>query len=105
PGTNRTFLLTLDEADRGPATLRAFDDRPDVAESEVLKHFDHQVLGFAFHPQYQDNGYLFVHANGPQSAEVKQDKIVRYTIDRNAPHGIVEDSELVILAWDSNGHN
>lgn len=105
PGTNRMFLLTLDEADRGPATLRAYDDRADVATSEVLMHFDRQVLGFAFHPQYVENGYLFCHANGPQAEKVKQNRIVRYTIDRAQPHGIVPGSELVILEWDSNGHN
>ena len=50
PGTDRMILLTLDEAERGPATLRAFVDRPDVTESERLMDCDRQILGFTFHP-------------------------------------------------------
>jgi uncharacterized repeat protein (TIGR03806 family) len=105
PSTSRMFLLTLDEAERGPATLRTFDDTSDACESQVLMHADRQILGFAFHPNYAENGYLFAHSNGPQDAENKQNRIVRYTVDRAPPHGIVDGSETVILEWDSNGHN
>lgn len=105
PGTNRMLLLTLEEADRGPSTLRAFDDHPGADATDILQVFDRQVLGFAFHPNYVENGYLFVHSNGPQTGENRQNRIVRYTVGRTAPHRVVEGSELVILEWDSNGHN
>ena len=105
PGTNRMLLITLDEPGQGPSTLRAFDDAEDAAESEVLIHFKRQILGYAFHPNYIENGYLFLLSNGPQGEEVKQNRIARFTVDRQPPHNVVEDSELVILEWDSNGHN
>ena len=105
PGTNRMLLITLDEPDQGPSTLRAFDDSEDVAESEVLIHFKRQILGYAFHPNYLENGYLFVMSNGPHGEQERQNRIARFTVDRAAPHHVIEDSELVILAWDSNGHN
>lgn len=105
PGTNRMLLITLDEPDQGPSTLRAFDDAEDAAESEVLIHFKRQILGYAFHPNYIENGYLFLLSNGPQGEEVKQNRIARFTVDRQPPHNVVEGSELVILEWDSNGHN
>jgi len=104
PGTDRMILLTLDEAERGPATLRAFVDRPDVTESELLMDCDRQLLGFTFHPNYVENGYLYAHSNGPQDAKERQNRIVRYTVDRTT-HKIVDGSELVVLEWDSNGHN
>ncbi|MBL8849757.1 MAG: PQQ-dependent sugar dehydrogenase, partial [Planctomycetaceae bacterium] len=105
PGTNRMILLTLAEAERGPATLRAFDDSSEASTTEVLLDSDRQLLGFTFHPNYEENGYLFAHSNGPDGAKIKQNRIVRFTVDRQPPHAIVPGSELVILEWDSNGHN
>lgn len=105
PGTDRMLVITLGDNDRGPGSLRAFVDAPDAAESELLLSTDRLVYGFTFHPRYVENGYLYTISNGPNSAEMRQNRITRYTVDRQPPHHIVPGSELVILEWDSNGHD
>jgi uncharacterized repeat protein (TIGR03806 family) len=66
---------------------------------------DRLIYGFCFHPKYTENGYLYLISNGPTEATNKQNRISRFTIDRSPEGGLREDSELVILEWDSNGHN
>ncbi|MFM7921301.1 MAG: PQQ-dependent sugar dehydrogenase, partial [Planctomycetaceae bacterium] len=43
--------------------------------------------------------------NGPVKAENKQNRISRFTMQRDGQRLVAADSELVILEWDSNGHN
>lgn len=105
PGTNRMVLVAHSGSGSGPSKIYTFDDAPDVAAKELLLELDRLIYGFTFHPGYLENGYLYVLNNGPTKAENKQNRISRFTIDRQAPHQVVPGSELVVLEWDSNGHN
>jgi hypothetical protein len=50
------------------------------------------------------NRWLFVISNGPVKQQTKRNRISRWTISRE--NGIADpDSELIILEWESNGHN
>ena len=62
-------------------------------------------LGMTLHPDFLHNGYIYLMSNGPITAPKRQDRISRFTIDRKPPYRIDPKSELVILEWDSNGHN
>ncbi|MGV2333754.1 MAG UNVERIFIED_CONTAM: PQQ-dependent sugar dehydrogenase [Planctomycetaceae bacterium] len=44
-------------------------------------------------------------SNGPVKDAVKRNRISRWTISRDASAKAEPDSELVILEWESNGHN
>ncbi len=84
---------------------RSFVDRPGVAVADILLECDRLIYGFAFHPNYIENSYLFVIWNGPVGAENRQNRITRFTVSRESPPTIEPNSELTILEWDSNGHN
>jgi uncharacterized repeat protein (TIGR03806 family) len=104
-GTNRMLLVAHSGTGSGPSKLYTFDDDQSVTSKKVFLELDRLIYGFTFHPRYEQNGYLFVMNNGPTETENKQNRISRFTVDRDAPHNIVPGSELVILEWDSNGHN
>ncbi|MEI7700963.1 MAG: PQQ-dependent sugar dehydrogenase, partial [Planctomycetia bacterium] len=105
PGTRR--LLYVDHKAEGaePGGLRAFVDDANCSESEPILTMDNLIYGFCFHPRYQENGYLFVISNGPHKESSKKNRISRFTISRDSSGRVLRDSELVILEWESNGHN
>ena len=105
PGSDRMLLALHVGSGQGPGQIVAFPDSPNAAETEPFLETDRLIYGFTFHPDYLENGYLFVICNGPADAENKQNRISRFTVERDPPYAVVTDSELVILEWDSNGHN
>jgi len=67
---------------------------------------DHDTYSICFHPKFAQNRYVYVFANGPQSDRVKRfNRIVRYTVTRDAPHRCDPDSKVTVIEWRSNGHN
>ncbi|MFN5623830.1 MAG: PQQ-dependent sugar dehydrogenase [Planctomyces sp.] len=105
PGSDR--LVFVDHAGdwAEPGGLRVCRDTAEVSESVPLIALDRMIYGFCFHPQYEQNGYLYLLTNGPVKAERKQNRISRFTVSRGGERLVAADSELVILEWDSNGHN
>ena len=104
PGTDNYFLLQHLGNWNGPSQLSRFKNDPKVDKSEVLLTMDHLVYGFTLHPDFLHNGYVYFVANGPVKAENKQDRILRFTVDRETGK-IDPKSKLLYLEWDSNGHN
>ncbi len=120
PGTRR--LMFIDQKwSYGPARIARTTEKP--GELETLLEFPEAGVGYtlAFHPQYLQNGYLYVGWNGavavpsekqptgaekPDEAEKKEKRsiITRYTIDRKT-HQLLPDSALEIISWASDGHN
>ncbi len=100
-----TFLVveTLESASAG--RLRRFSNVPDASALETVLTLDRLIYGFCFHPKFSENGYIYLVTNGPSKAEKKHNRIARYTIGREKPHAIDSQSELVVLEWESNGHN
>lgn len=105
PGTDRMFLIDHRGSHSGPGGLHVFTDQVEVETAQPLLEVDGLVYGFCFHPQYISNGHIYLISNGPQKADNKQDRITRHTIERKPDGKVVAGSELVILEWDSNGHN
>ncbi|MFM7166717.1 MAG: PQQ-dependent sugar dehydrogenase [Planctomycetaceae bacterium] len=105
PGSDR--LVFVDHAGdwADPGGLRVCRDVADVAESVPLLALDRMIYGFCFHPKYAENGFIYLLTNGPVKAENKQNRISRFTMQRDGQRLLAADSELVILEWDSNGHN
>ena len=105
PGTLR--LLYVDHKSEGqePGGLRAFVDDPETSTSEPVLTTENLIYGFCFHPHYEQNGHLFVISNGPHREAVKKNRISRFTVSRDGSGAVLKDSELIILEWESNGHN
>ncbi len=110
PGTNRMFYIDHKFADTDgratePGGLRVFIDDESADTTEAVLQLDRLIYGFCFHPDYADNHFVFLITNGPTTASNKQNRISRFTVSVHDPVQIDPGSELVILEWDSNGHN
>src|SRR4051812_19717285 len=88
PGTRRLFVLQHLSNQWGPGRLLAFPDDQNATEAETLLDIDGLAIGLAFHPDYERNGYVYIGLNGPVREGPRTTQVVRYTVDRRAPHGI-----------------
>jgi len=104
PGTNNFLLLQHLNYWAGPGRLLRFKNEANVDHADVLLDVDRLVYGMTLHPDFIHNGYIYLIGNGPVGAPVHNNRIARYTIDRKTGH-IDPQSELVILEWESNGHD
>jgi glucose/arabinose dehydrogenase len=104
PGTDRLFILQHLQYWAGPGRLLAVRDDQGATEAEALLEIDGLAVGLAFHPDYEHNGYLYIGLNGPMKGR-KMTQVVRYTVDRQAPHRIDPTSKRLIIDWPSDGHN
>lgn len=107
PGTDRIFFVDHKGDWKEPGGLRYFTDKEEADSSKPLIALDRLVYGFCFHPEYRENKYLYLITNGPMSESNKQNRISRFTVTESADVAgeLKVDSELVVLEWDSNGHN
>ena len=104
PGTRRLFV-----AEQG-AKLWSFDTRqPGEGRTLALdlrlhhKPLDN-ILGFAFHPGFATNGFVFINYNEPGGRE-NGSFVSRFKFRSMSPPVIDPASEQVILRWFSGGHN
>jgi glucose/arabinose dehydrogenase/mono/diheme cytochrome c family protein len=105
PGTDDMIVLSHDGGYEGPAHFVRLRNRPDVDKTEPFLVMNRIAYGVAFHPDYANNGYLYVGSNGPDGDKVKMDRVSRFTVERKPPYHCDPKSEVVILEWASNGHN
>jgi glucose/arabinose dehydrogenase len=104
PGSDR--LLVIDQPwPYAVSRIIRFKDKPNVADYEVLLSLADTAYQIAFHPDFANNGYLYVGSNGPNEGAVKKTRIVRYTMDREPPYKLDPKSAVEIISWESNGHN
>jgi len=105
PGSDRILFLEHSVPWSGAGILRRFEAKPDVTKIENLIEFEDIAYGMTFHPGFKTNGFIYIGSNGPQNASKKKTRVVRYTISREAPFKIDPTSKLLIIEWDSDGHN
>ncbi|MEX0819943.1 MAG: PQQ-dependent sugar dehydrogenase [Pirellulaceae bacterium] len=77
-------------------------------EFETLLDFGQSVAySLAFHPKFSDNGFLFIGSNDPvsQDGKTKHSRVTRYTVSRDAEQRIDPTTALIVIEWESNGHN
>ncbi len=101
PGTDQLLVIELG------GKIRRFKDDPEAENAEFLIDTGRETYGLAFHPNYEENGYLYVVSNGPIGGKVTETRnyVSRFTVNRQPPYGCDPDSELIILDWLSNNHN
>ena len=96
------------ESKESISSLWVFEAKAGVKQQvEALTLPNRLIYGFCFHPQFEQNGYVYLHTNGPRRGEGSKSKfsqVTRWTLDRQT-HRAAPDSPLVILQWGSNGHD
>lgn len=86
-----------------PGVINVFENRQDVASAETFLDIRERVrdegneeglLGLAFHPNFEENGYFYVDytASGP-----RRSVIARYEVDPDNPNRALRGSEQVLL--------
>ncbi len=106
PGTDRMIVAER----RGK--IFSFRTQP-KAEKELLIDLKTTVYGIACHPQFADNGYLFVtyltEATGPAGVPDKDlpdgTHVGRFQVKNGNTWTCDKKSEKLILIWPSGGHN
>ena len=95
-GSGRLFVVEQE------GTIRVFENRPDVASSEVFLDITDRVqccgerglLGLAFHPDFAQNGIFFVDYTAPDPLRTV---IARYRLDPADPGRADPGSEEILL--------
>lgn len=107
PGSDQLIVIVQDYSS-GPAQLLLVEDDPAVKETSPLLKIPAGGLayGLAFHPNFAENGYVYVGWSGAIEPEKKKKcRVTRYTLSRQEPFAIDEKSALEIISWESDGHN
>jgi glucose/arabinose dehydrogenase len=105
PGSDRILVIT-EKHGYGPTRLQRFVDDPKVTEQETLQTHNATAYDICFHPDFAKNGYLFLSSNGPdQGKGPKKTQIHRYTLERQPPYKFDPATAVLIIEWESDGHN
>lgn len=104
PGTRRLILIHSDTPYGTSYVSRTADD-PATGETELLLETSEVLYSLCFHPNFAENGYVYIGGNGARDDGPKQTRVSRYTMSREPPYALDLDSELVIIECDSDGHN
>ncbi|MCA9102171.1 MAG: PQQ-dependent sugar dehydrogenase, partial [Planctomycetales bacterium] len=105
PGTSNLIIIHYLGDTNGPGRLVRVVDDPDVTETNLLLECPRFVYGFTFHPDYETNGYIYLHTNSPDHDGQRYNQILRYTVGREPPYACAEASRQLILEWPSAGHD
>jgi len=106
PGTDDlVVVLQGGEADRPSKVVRLRDDPAAVQIEPVLEMAGRLIYGLTFHPQFEQNGYVFVFSNGPWDQPDRANRISRFTATPPSPLKLDAASELAIIEWRSAGHD
>lgn len=106
PGTDRLLVVQQGAGkDRPSQVLRVRDDPATDKVETLLEVADRLIYAVTFHPDYRDNGLLFVFSNGPTSQSDRSNRISHFTVGREAPHTCDPKSERIIIEWNSAGHD
>lgn len=80
------------------------ENKPD-AQKTLLTDLQRTVYGLAAHPQFEQNGYLFI-ASIVKDGDPMGSRLSRFHVQRdNGTLTLEQDSELVLLEWLAGGHN
>jgi len=98
PGTSRMLAITQDYA-YGPTKIITFEDREDVEEIKDLLTEKGTAYDFAFHPDFENNHFVFLGWNDGSRTMISRFKLDARKLEFD------KDSETEFLTWDGNGHN
>ncbi|MCH7729810.1 MAG: PQQ-dependent sugar dehydrogenase, partial [Planctomycetes bacterium] len=85
-----------------PSRICRTTEEPESGEFETLLTNKGVAYSIAFHPQFEQNGFVFVGLNEARNGGPKMTRICRFTMREDH---FLEDSEKVMIEWPSDGHN
>ena len=103
PGSRR-FVVIEERGSYGPTKVMRTKDDSNQTKLELLCDPNGVAYSIAFHPDFLENGFMYIGSNGKKEEQSPKSRVVRHTLSRSAPFGLVDD-ELDIIDWESNGHN
>jgi glucose/arabinose dehydrogenase len=104
PGSDRLLVITQANS-YGATKIVRVRDQAASRDWETLMALTDVAYDIVFHPKFAENGYFYVGSNGSRSGKPNQTRVTRYAMDRTAPYRVDPASALVIIEWDSDGHN
>ena len=98
-GSNRLFVIEQE------GRIKVFDNNPNVSSWDMFLDIDNMVdqdggyteeglLGLAFHPNFEENGYFYVNYT---EHNPRRNVIARYTVSNNNPNEANYSSSEIIL--------
>jgi uncharacterized repeat protein (TIGR03806 family) len=103
PGTKRLIAI-VEKNSYGPTQIVRTTDDPASGTLEPLLDPKGVAYSITFHPQFTQNGWMYVGSNGKTGDGPNMSRVVRYQLSRSAPFQ-VEGDPVTIIEWESNGHN
>src|SRR5262245_36097688 len=89
-----------------PGKIYTFENRPDVAQAELLIDVGRTTYGVAFHPRFAENRYFYVsYVLDATKTEPKGSRLSRFEASKADPPVADPTTERVLLEWPSGGHN
>jgi len=104
PGTDDLLIIQHLGNWAGPGKIIRVKNDPAADSSQTIYEADELIYSLCFHPKYAENRYVYVYSNGPVQAEHHFNHLQRFTMDRKSGR-LDPASKLLILEWESNGHN
>ena len=104
-GSDRLFILEQ------AGIIKVMDNDPAASTAEVFLDIRSKVrtsnneeglLGMAFHPDYEENGYFYVNHS---ASNPRRNVIARYTVSDSNPDQADAGSELVIMEFEQPAGN
>ena len=106
-GKHLVVILQGGEANK-PAKIVRIEDRENITESTVVfEKPERLIYGLEFHPDFAQNGWVYLFSNGPTGQAERQNRVSRVTVTRDASGGVRwdADSEQTVIEWRSMGHD
>ena len=104
PGTDQ-LLVTDQPKPFQPSKLLRMTDDPEIDDYEVLMAFGGVAYDITFHPDFSENGYLYIGHQLAGPRKNRRCRVTRFTMQTEPPYRFLEDSATTILEWPTNGHN
>ena len=108
PGTQNLMIIQKGGETEAPTRIGRIRDTPDVKEFTVLiTSAARLVYGLTFHPQYEQNGFIYLFSNVNLDKTERVNRVTRYTVSREKDAEVLcdPDSRKLIIEWRSLGHD
>ena len=107
PDGQHLFVIEQGGEKDKPSRIFRINDSPEAAKkTEVLAVPGRLVYGMEFHPNYSENGHIFLFSNGPTGQPERLNRVTRYTVAQNGETISCDpESAAEIISWRSMGHD
>jgi uncharacterized repeat protein (TIGR03806 family) len=105
PGTPNLLVVENHAQGESRSRLRRIRPNAGAATVETLLERTEHFYSVCFDPRFSENGWVYLGTNGPGANGERCSRILRLTLDRTPPHGIVAGSFVTVIEWPSHGHD